>query len=369
MRNRSGQDADRVSNLPPNVLQAVLMLLPIKDAVRTSILSSNWRYTWTAIPHLVFNGDCAPPSSYHSDLDHLRRVNIVDQVLLHHQGPIHKFELNRFLRFCPDVDRWILFLSNRGIQQLRLISWDGRLHKPSSRLFSCQHLRSLILVGFVIEPPPNISPLANLKTLVLCRLTITDVSLKRLLSACQFLQELELISFNGLSQIEILAQKLKRIRLRGSFQGLLLDTPLLAFAIIDTESLTDGVDEEGNGQMGESGICNLIKVLGGLRCIQKLKVRGHFLQSNAEETFDPHEFAWEAPGFKLNCLHSVDMGDIMGGKNELDLLEFVLANAPILDTMTVRIRCDIDDEAAFLRKLIRFRRASTQASIICLYYD
>ncbi|KAL6012590.1 hypothetical protein ACLOJK_003079 [Asimina triloba] len=399
MRKKSNQD--RLSNLPSNVLEAILMLLPLKGAARTSVLSSKWRHTWTAIPHLVFDYACAPPH-----LDHIRRVNIVDQVLLRHQGPILKFQLCRsFLKFCPDVDRWILFLSNHGIQQLILNCSDGRPHKLPSLLFSCPHLQCLELGHFVIEPPPTITRLANLKILVLRKVSITDLSLKRLLSACGFLEELELLICEGLSRIEILAKKLKR--------SLLFDTPLLASVELRLESLADVVEEE-KGQIGESGVCNLIKVLGGLRDIQKLEVYDHCLKflatgvvpkkllttyehlkhlylsidfsnvneissafclitsspclqklqihSMVEETFDPHEFVWEAPGFMLNCLHSMEITGTIGGKNELDLLEFVLANAPLLSMMTIQMKY-IRDEAAFLRSLVQCQRASTQVKI------
>ncbi|KAL5987684.1 hypothetical protein ACLOJK_035434 [Asimina triloba] len=88
----------------------------------------------------------------------------------------------------------------------------------------------------------------------------------------------------------------------------------------------------------------------------------------AEELFDSHEFAWEAPDFTLNCLHTVEMTGIVGGENELDVLEFLLANAPLLGTMTVQPRYSAD-EAAFLRSLVRFRRASAKAEVICLIED
>ncbi|KAL6012591.1 hypothetical protein ACLOJK_003080 [Asimina triloba] len=379
-------DEDRLSNLPPHVLEAILVLLPLRDAVRTSILSSKWRYTWTAIPHLVFDSACAPPHSKNPALNRLRHVNIVDQVLLHHEGPIVKFESSWSLETCPDIDRWILFLSNHGIQHLSLKGLFGRNLKVPSRLLSCQQLRYLELGDCIIlNPPPTISRLPNLKTLLLVGWdTLTNVSLKRLLSTCEFLEELKLSWLHGQPHLEILAPNLKKVHLHGPVQDLLFDTPLLASAKINVFT-----DEEENGQMGESSVCNLIKVFGALRCIQKLRLHAPFLKflasgkvpkklaiaykhleylsldidfsdvnemsiafclitsapylqklkihSMAAEMFGPHEFAWEAPGFKLNCLHSMEISDIIGGKNELDLLEFVLANAPVLSTMTVRM--------------------------------
>ncbi|XP_071704846.1 F-box/FBD/LRR-repeat protein At1g13570-like [Rutidosis leptorrhynchoides] len=46
---------DIISGLPQNILETILCLVPIRDAVRSSILSKKWRYNWNKIPKLVFN--------------------------------------------------------------------------------------------------------------------------------------------------------------------------------------------------------------------------------------------------------------------------------------------------------------------------
>nr|GFD20615.1 hypothetical protein [Tanacetum cinerariifolium] len=45
---------DRISNIPSSIIETILCLLPIEEAVRTSILSKEWRYRWIKIPKLVF---------------------------------------------------------------------------------------------------------------------------------------------------------------------------------------------------------------------------------------------------------------------------------------------------------------------------
>ncbi|CAI0458695.1 unnamed protein product [Linum tenue] len=53
---RAGQyGADRITNLPADVIQRILVFLPIKDAAKTSILTSKWRHLWRSIPQLVFD--------------------------------------------------------------------------------------------------------------------------------------------------------------------------------------------------------------------------------------------------------------------------------------------------------------------------
>ncbi|KAK1425581.1 hypothetical protein QVD17_20935 [Tagetes erecta] len=48
---------DRISTLPDHIFQNILTRMPIKDALRTSILQKNWRYSWRAMPKLVFTDD------------------------------------------------------------------------------------------------------------------------------------------------------------------------------------------------------------------------------------------------------------------------------------------------------------------------
>lgn len=83
----SALDPDIISNLPLNVLEHILMCLPIRDAVRTGILSSKWRYKWVSIPELVFDDSCVPISSSITARKS-KFVTFVDRVLLLHKGPI-----------------------------------------------------------------------------------------------------------------------------------------------------------------------------------------------------------------------------------------------------------------------------------------
>ncbi|GJV96477.1 F-box/FBD/LRR-repeat protein-like protein isoform X1 [Tanacetum coccineum] len=51
----ANDDLDAFNNIPSSIIEHILCLLPIKDAVRTSILSKNWRYCWAKIPKLEFD--------------------------------------------------------------------------------------------------------------------------------------------------------------------------------------------------------------------------------------------------------------------------------------------------------------------------
>ncbi|KAL0314754.1 UNVERIFIED_CONTAM: F-box/FBD/LRR-repeat protein [Sesamum angustifolium] len=48
-------EVDRISNLPGHIIDKILSHLSLRDAVRTSILSTKWRYKWVTLPYLVFD--------------------------------------------------------------------------------------------------------------------------------------------------------------------------------------------------------------------------------------------------------------------------------------------------------------------------
>lgn len=49
--------SDTISNLPCNVLDEILGSLSLKDAVKTSILSKDWRYKWLTRAELYFSDE------------------------------------------------------------------------------------------------------------------------------------------------------------------------------------------------------------------------------------------------------------------------------------------------------------------------
>ncbi|KAF7121199.1 hypothetical protein RHSIM_Rhsim13G0172500 [Rhododendron simsii] len=46
---------DRISECPDSVLSHILSLLPIKDAVKTEVLSKRWQFLWTFLPSFLFH--------------------------------------------------------------------------------------------------------------------------------------------------------------------------------------------------------------------------------------------------------------------------------------------------------------------------
>ncbi|PHU02255.1 hypothetical protein BC332_27506 [Capsicum chinense] len=112
--------ADMLNNFPENVIDEILMCLPFRDAVRTSILSTKWRYVWRILPELILSHTNWKPEEDLTDLTSNFR-KIIDHILAFHFGPVTKFTLSiPYFDICPIIDDLIHFLSRNGIQHLVL---------------------------------------------------------------------------------------------------------------------------------------------------------------------------------------------------------------------------------------------------------
>ncbi|KAK6782754.1 hypothetical protein RDI58_020550 [Solanum bulbocastanum] len=98
MRNAWTSGVDTISNLPCIFLNAILGCLPWKDAVKTSILSKDWKYKWVTRQELDFNDEFF--KSFKQD-EEVKRI--IYQVLLVHKGPILKFRLCRITIACSTL--------------------------------------------------------------------------------------------------------------------------------------------------------------------------------------------------------------------------------------------------------------------------
>ncbi|XP_031479841.1 FBD-associated F-box protein At4g10400-like [Nymphaea colorata] len=78
----------RINELPDEILLHMLCFLPIKDAVRTSILSKRWMNLWMGIPSLVFDEKDFPlRRRSRLPLDGTDLFTVVDRFMMNH----HKF--------------------------------------------------------------------------------------------------------------------------------------------------------------------------------------------------------------------------------------------------------------------------------------
>ncbi|XP_031113419.1 F-box/FBD/LRR-repeat protein At1g13570-like isoform X2 [Ipomoea triloba] len=141
---------DKLINLPMDVLNCILDHLPIRDAARTSILSTKWRYIWAGHPKLLLNPNNIVTVTKNDF------VGIGNEILLQHIGPILTFYVDIsdvHMSQYPNIDRWILYLSRNGLRELRMKNSGVSLYALPSYIFLCEELKHLALCNCIFKPP------------------------------------------------------------------------------------------------------------------------------------------------------------------------------------------------------------------------
>lgn len=275
LHSKTEAELDKISNLPGHVIDQILSHLPIRDAVRSSVLSRKWRYKWATIPCLVFDNQCLSASSQDQNFVKNKLVNIIDHVLLLHKGPVHKFKLShRDLLGVTDIDRWILFISRSSIKEFILEIWKGQRYKPPSCLFDCQNLIHLELFNCLLKPPSAFNGFKKLRSLDLQHITIVQDVFENLISSCPLLERLTLMNFTGVTHLNINAPNLQFFDIGGIFDDVSFQNTFhLALVSI---GLYVNIDTNENYARDSSS--KLLRFFINLPHIRRLEVQSYFLK-------------------------------------------------------------------------------------------
>ncbi|OMO52666.1 hypothetical protein CCACVL1_29125 [Corchorus capsularis] len=269
--------SDRISDLPWDVLNSIIVHLPLRDAARTSVLSRKWRHKWTSLSQFVIDDKCFPYSlPDKARWGEVRRI--FDQVRSNHSGPIEKFKL---AAYChpdhSDLDEWIVFLTGKGIKELILqdFSFIRRFKLPSC-LFSCPQLICLELHGCIFKLPPTFRGFNCLKRLQLTQVSIISETLDHLIHSCPVLERLTLLHIDHLAILRIHNPNLKYLKVDSEFEDLSLESsPLLASVDI---RMIPMAGRTVCRQLEEGDFSNLIRVLSCLNGIKKLTLSSYFIK-------------------------------------------------------------------------------------------
>eukprot|EP00253_Pinus_taeda_P025212 PITA_25212 len=392
-----GPASDRISKLEDELLCLILSKVPIKDAVKCSLLSKRWRDLYKQIPQLTlalsdFNLGSVVPDSLTVD-------NIIFNTLLFH-----------------------------GVEHLTL-----RLRLPTllpRTLFSCTRLTTLQLSDCTVSHiPPNFAGFNNLTTCEFVNVEFRNDSLTRFISHCPVLEKLSIFNYLGLPNITISAPNITYLLLRvcGSVDLLNVRCPKVRSLTLSPEKPIKDLQVNGfffhelscavqrlkrncesnaieelwlNWSEGEA--CNFcaeefLEIVGTFKLLRELDIyvsplleRGKEMKIPLLKLFQrlPHLERLHMRGMfvlELACVHipasanthflnlrmlSIDIGNF--GEKEMAVLGCLLENAPALQTLKVQLLGiegrEEDKRLQFLAKLSYWRRASSQARV-CVAFE
>lgn len=338
---------DRISNLPWDVLDTILVHMPLKEAARTSILSSKWRYKWTGLSQFVIDDKCLPSSLSDKVARWGEIMKIIHQVQLKHSGSIEKCPIEKFklAAYChpnhSDLDQWIQFLTEKGIKELILQEFDSvKRFKFPSCLFSCPHLSRLELYGCIIKLSPTFKGFNSLASLQLCQVSISSDTLEYLIHNCPFLERLTLLNVDHSAVLKIHNLNLKYLKIDSKFEDIYVtNSPLLTCVDIRLRVIARQI-EQGKA-------CNLVRVIGGLYRIERLILSSHFLEFLAYNNVPDRLPAM------LNHLLALDLREVrFDSLKDVRVSLCLLNSAPNLEELLISVgnSCEVSNPVLdFLR--------------------
>ncbi|XP_074274734.1 F-box/FBD/LRR-repeat protein At1g13570-like isoform X2 [Silene latifolia] len=408
---------DFFENAPDLVIGKILENLPIRMAAQASVLSKKWRHAWLSLENLIFDSDFQKQQENEDGSCNWRKSSrIISRILLHHNGPIHSFDL-----YVPEdadedhmnLSQWISFLSKNGVQMITITHWDSKMYIPSN-IFRCSELVYLELANCTLNPPPTcFHGFPKLKYLELVNVEFTNQNIFcSLIENCRMLVTLILVDWVGIDHFVIDAPSLQTLIIIGDFES-------LAFRNVSSlESISMGLRKmpEILVTVEIADAINLLASSCQLQCISfddhlcKIFAAGGLIRSSSV-TFnqlqelrlinislgkfrvlrDVLSMIESCPyikkliilvtsgknvgqhmvdfnyNYKLDHLQEVYIEGITGSSAELKLVEYLLAISPVLENMFFYSgKLGIESEPKMLRALMGFPRASPKARLLFL---
>lgn len=178
---------EEISELPDDLIVAILSLIPTKDAVATMFLSKRWLSIWTMVPILDYRDEKEGRNSVWWFLH---------KSLQYHKAPLVDTLSVRLCSQCPtdvDVGKCVANVVDRCVRGIIFeLAWSADPTRLPNSLYSCESLRELSLSDKILVDFPYSSCLPSLQKLELFSVVYKDDdSLQRFLSiSCPVLKAL-----------------------------------------------------------------------------------------------------------------------------------------------------------------------------------
>ncbi|KAF9616373.1 hypothetical protein IFM89_029627 [Coptis chinensis] len=187
---------NRISHIPDPIRSHIVSFLPMKEAMRSSILSRQWRYVCSSLSNLDFKQCDFEETKERKTGDF---VDFIDEMLSTHDGlDITRFSLNMkaddpFL-YSRQLNSWISFAVKHNVRDFELSSYicRRRFEKLPQCLFTSSSLTKLSLYTVELNLPTIVN-FPVLKSLLLDDVTFLGENLVNKLlssSSCPVLEKL-----------------------------------------------------------------------------------------------------------------------------------------------------------------------------------
>ncbi|KAL5703127.1 hypothetical protein ACHQM5_028259 [Ranunculus cassubicifolius] len=157
------QERDRISYMPD--LIHIIFFLPMKDAMRTSILSKQWKSITSSLPNFEFDQFSATGKKFTP----VEFRNFIDTMVARHDGShIQRFclnvKINKPSMSFDHVYAWMGFAVDHNVKEIELevddiacMTMSEESRRLPSCFFTCKTVTVLILYGVRIEWPSIVS--------------------------------------------------------------------------------------------------------------------------------------------------------------------------------------------------------------------
>ncbi|KHN36811.1 FBD-associated F-box protein [Glycine soja] len=325
---------DRISILPDEIICHILSFLPTTEAVTTSVLSTRWRSLWTLVLTLDFDDNW--PCFFNTTF-----ASIFGSILAQHKAKcIKRLCLYNYSKpFSLDlIGSLVSTAVAQNLEEMDLIcNYYFEVTLPNT-LFTCKTISVLKLsLGLTINLN-NISSihLPSLKVLHLDVLyLVDDESIMRLFSGCPVLEELcyEEVKSNNSTSFKICVPSLKKLHLKCHDKRVQVVTPSLEYLQVQETKVHDSL--VGN-------LPNLLQAHADIYFDQHEKECPKLEILDIDKVYEESERKWTQPTAPVpSCISShltaFKFREYGGSKYELELTKYILKNAKVLKTVTVKM--------------------------------
>ncbi|KNA23560.1 hypothetical protein SOVF_023670 [Spinacia oleracea] len=247
-REKPVEELDIISNLPDHIIAHIISFLPTEEAIRTSILSSRWKYLWKGINSILLEGNESNLNRFANLVEHVldncRSTNFLSIKLSCQQSP-DNICLSR-------INAWISTVLSCNVEKLVFYFWNYFPDLPAPPLPTCILDCSTLIVlkldsYFDLRIPESVVCFPHIKSLGFhVILPNQERVMHQLLSSCPVLEELSLsglLDSGNVRKINISIPTLKKLRLcleyskEGEYD-VLIDTPNLEYLYIEDDSFS-----------------------------------------------------------------------------------------------------------------------------------